>query len=123
MNTQFDQVVSRMLDEIQRGDGLSLAAAGRQYPGHRGRPAIAPSTIFRWATAGVKTGGATVKLEALRLGSRWVTTKGALARFAAALTAAAAPSSDESTTQTTPTPAARQRAADHAAAALKAAGA
>jgi Protein of unknown function (DUF1580) len=42
------------------------------------------STVIRWRTRGV--GG--VRLEAVRLGGRWVTSREALARFTAAVTAA-----------------------------------
>jgi hypothetical protein len=39
-----------VLAEIQAGEGLSLAAAGRLFPGHRGGRAVDPSTVFRWVT-------------------------------------------------------------------------
>jgi len=63
-----------------------------------------------------------VKLEAVRVGGRWLTSKGAVARFVSALTTAA----DPNTTSPPPqirTPAARQRAAEAAAAKLQRMGA
>jgi hypothetical protein len=112
-----------VLAEIQSGDGLSLAAAGRLFPGHRGSPAVDPSTVFRWKAKGLPAGGRTVKLEAVRVGGRWLTSGAAVARFVAALTAAAAPPDPVSSQPATRTPTARRRAAEKAAAALKAMGA
>jgi hypothetical protein len=45
------------------------------------------STVWRWALKGVHAvDGRLVKLEAARVGGRWLTSKEALARFSAALT-------------------------------------
>lgn len=112
----------QVLTEIQAGDGLSLAAAGRLFPGHRGSKSVDPSTVFRWATKGTRTpGGQVVKLEAVRVGGRWLTSRGAVVRFVAALTDAATPTSD--TPPPSPrTPAARSRAAGKAVATLRAMG-
>lgn len=85
-------VVPEVLREIQTGGGLSLSAAGRLFPAHRGEGTVDPSTVFRWVTRGSRTSaGRTVKLEAVRVGSRWLTSRAAVARFVAALTAAAEP--------------------------------
>lgn len=46
-----------VLTEIQSGEGLSLAAAGRLFPGHRGGRTVDPSTVFRWVTKGTTAGG------------------------------------------------------------------
>ena len=119
----ISEVVPQVLAEIQSGDGLSLSAAGRLFPGHRANGAVDPSTVFRWRTKGMRTAtGLVLKLEAVRVGGRWLTSRGAVARFVAALTAAADPSSAPTTT-TPHTPAARQRAAEKAAEALKKLGA
>jgi hypothetical protein len=43
--------------------------------------------LLRWVLDGIRTAdGLRVRLEAARLGGRWLTTAGALARFAAAQT-------------------------------------
>jgi hypothetical protein len=78
--------VPQVLTEIQGGGGMSLSGVGRQFPGHRGGPAVDPSTVFRWVTKGLSVGGRTVKLEAIRVGHRWLTSSQAVARFVAALT-------------------------------------
>src|SRR5947208_15924617 len=118
------EAVPPVLAEIQSGEGLSLSAAGRLFPGHRGGRSVDPSTVFRWVTKGTRTpGGQLVKLEAVRVGGRWLTSHGAVARFVAALTAASDPASGTSTPPANRTPAARKRASEKAAATLKAMGA
>src|SRR2546427_130282 len=66
---------------------IGLAAAAKLVPpGRRHRPAHL-STILRWIRAGAKApDGTTVRLEAVRLGGRWVTSKEALQRFGERLT-------------------------------------
>jgi hypothetical protein len=115
--------IPQVLAEIQAGDGLSLSAAGGMFPGHRGGKSVDPSTVFRWVTRGTRmTSGRAVKLEAVRVGARWLTSRGAVARFVAALTTAADP-----TTATSPpatrTPAARHKASERAAEKLERMGA
>ena len=97
-------LMSCLLDEQL----LSFSQVARVLPpGRNGRP-VAPSTVFRWVRDGVRG----IRLEAIRIGGRWLTTREAVARFSAALTAAEAPS-------TTPTNSCRHRQAE---AALDAAG-
>ncbi|MCI0701615.1 MAG: DUF1580 domain-containing protein [Planctomycetia bacterium] len=101
--------IPSVLSEIQAGGGLSLSAAGRLFPAHRGTGTIDPSTVFRWVTKGAKTpNGSLVKLEAVRVGGRWLTSRGAIARFVAALT----PNTDTTPAGTPPVSAtaARRRA-------------
>lgn len=77
----------QVLAEIKAGDGLTLAAAGRMLPGHRGNKNVDPSTVFRWIVKGIRTfDGSVVKLEAVRIGGRWLTSPAAIDRFSAALT-------------------------------------
>jgi hypothetical protein len=109
-----------VLAEIQAGTGLSLSAAGRLFPGRRGNCTVDPSTVFRWLTKGAKASdGRVVRLEAVRVGGRWLTSRPAVARFVDALTAAATPDRPPPA----PSPAARSRAAEQAAAALERMGA
>jgi hypothetical protein len=90
---EMNETIPQVLHEIQSGDGLAMSAAGRLFPGHRDKSHVDPSTVFRWMTKGSKTvdGSATVKLEAVRVGGRWLTSRGAVARFVQALTDAATP--------------------------------
>lgn len=114
-----DVSVPQVLTEIQSGAGLSLSAAGRLFPAHRGSGTVDPSTVFRWVTKGTRGADArVVKLEAIRVGGRWLTSRGAVARFVTALTAAADPTSGTSALASR-TPAARRCASERAAAALK----
>src|SRR5262245_16311520 len=46
-----------LLEEIQAGQGISLAAAVRPLPAHRGSGRVNAATAFRWATKGVKVPG------------------------------------------------------------------
>jgi hypothetical protein len=66
---------------------LSLAEAARRLPpGRLGRP-VSASTLFRWIVAGLRVAdGRTVRLQAIKIGGRWLTSAEALTRFAAALT-------------------------------------
>src|SRR5262245_24013204 len=117
MADSVSEAIPQVLAEIQSGDGLSLSAAGRLFPGHRGGTSVDPSTVFRWLTKGARApGGQLVKLEAVRVGGRWLTSRGAVTRFVGALTAAADPGAVSAPTSRTPT--ARQRASEKAAAAL-----
>lgn len=79
-------------------------------PGRRGkRPHL--STVVRWIARGTQG----VRLEAIRLGGRWVTSREALQRWAERLT----PAPDDTITQTPRSAAARRRGSQRALAALK----
>jgi hypothetical protein len=95
---------------------LPLAEACRIVPPARSGKKTHLSTILRWILRGAKSPtGELVKLEALRIGNRWVTSREALQRFAERLT----PRLDERTATALRTPTQRQRAADRAARELK----
>jgi Protein of unknown function (DUF1580) len=118
------EAVPQVLAEIQSGEGLSLSAAGRLFPGHRGGASVDPSTVFRWVTKGTRTArGQTVKLEAVRVGTRWLTSRGAVARFVAALTAASDSTPAATAPPTSRSTEARRRAVAKAVATLEAMGA
>jgi hypothetical protein len=90
---------------------LSLVQAARLLPPGRGGRPVTLSCILRWVLKGAPgPNGTRVKLEALRLGGRWLTSREALQRFAEALT----PRLDDSPVPTPRTPAARARAAERA---------
>jgi hypothetical protein len=88
-----------------------LPQASKYLPnGRRGRP-VHFTTLLRWVLDGVVgPAGQRIRLEAIRLGSKWVTSKEALQRFAEALT----PAVDEPL-PTPRTPISRQKASERAA--------
>jgi hypothetical protein len=88
---------------------LSLAEAARRLPSNRrGRP-VTMSCILRWVLEGVRTPEGVVRLDAIRLGGRWLTSLEALQRFAERQTPTL-----EDATATLRSPASRQRAAKRA---------
>jgi hypothetical protein len=91
---------------------IGLVAAGRLLPGHRANRHVDGATIWRWIVKGAKsTSGGVVRLEAVRVGGRWVTSAGAVRRFVAALTEASLVG-----TETTATPVASPASRKHRAA-------
>jgi hypothetical protein len=97
---------------------ISLSQAAARFPGHRGAKRLHPATLTRWILKGVRAvDGRRVKLEAIRVGCRWLTSEPALQRFADAL----GNPPDEKPPPRTPT--ARQRASERADAELRAMGA
>jgi len=83
---------------------LTLPQAARVRPhGRLGRPTH-PSTVYRWISRGARGAAGVVKLEGVRIGGSWYTSREALQRFAEALTNG----STETVRGDTP----RQRAAD-----------
>ena len=66
---------------------IPLAAAAKFVPAARNGKRCHLSTVLRWILHGAKaTDGTIVKLEAVRLGGRWLTSREALQRFAERLT-------------------------------------
>jgi hypothetical protein len=66
---------------------LSLAAAARTFPPGRGGRPTSLSCVLRWVLTGCRApDGSLVRLEAVRLGGRWVTSREAIQRFADRLT-------------------------------------
>ncbi len=92
---------------------ISLAQAAMKLPGHRGASRLHPATLTRWILSGVRgVDGRRVKLEAVRIGCRWLTSEPALQRFAEALgTMPREPTPSRS-------PTVRRKASDEAAAKL-----
>ena len=66
---------------------IPLAVAASETPPARSGKRTHLSTILRWIRRGAKApDGSRVRLEGLRLGSRWFTSREALQRFAERLT-------------------------------------
>lgn len=92
---------------------LTLHDAAQLLPSNRAGKRVNFATVWRWVLRGVRAGdGQLVRLDAARVGGRWLTSKEALERFAAALT----PPTDVGTAPIR-TPTARKR--DNGAAKLK----
>lgn len=66
---------------------IRLTEAARMVgPGRQNRP-TSVCTVYRWILTGLKSpSGELVKLEGIRLGDKWVTSKEAMQRFAERLT-------------------------------------
>jgi hypothetical protein len=80
-------LTEELLEEIQAGQGETLARAARLVPRTRQDRPVTLGCLFRWITAGViGPDGNRVRLEAARLAGRWITTAGAIRRFVQAQT-------------------------------------
>jgi hypothetical protein len=84
--TQHQQGATNVIP-INQETLISLAEAAQSIPpGRKGKPTHL-STVLRWILHGVHG----IRLEGVRLGGRWLTSREALARFAEQLTARAEP--------------------------------
>src|SRR5262249_39553753 len=102
---------STITQEILSGSGLNLGQAARCFPPYRESKPVNPSTIFRWITNGVQLpGGARLRLEARRVGGRWLTSREAVQTFIAAQT----PRGDDAPTPEPRTPRQHAKAAERA---------
>src|SRR5262245_46235670 len=63
-----------------------------RIPGHRKNSRIHLTTLIRWATKGVAAAsGARIRLRAVRVGTKWLTTDSRFDEFVSAITAPAIP--------------------------------
>jgi len=109
----------RVLTEILDGDRLTLSQAARLLPASRGEGRRSPATLWRHGHDGAKAqDGNRVKLEMVKCGMSWCTSRAALERFVVALTCA-----DTAATIPPRSPAARSRASAAASAKLQTMGA
>jgi hypothetical protein len=109
------QEIPTLLTNSERLYSPTAAAKASKVPGHRGNAHLNGSTLFRHIVKGVRAGnGQVIRLEAVRVGGRWLTSLEAIARFAEKLTAASIPS--DTPPAPAPTPKQRQRAAKAASA-------
>jgi hypothetical protein len=73
--------------DLTAESAVSLAEATKWLPTGRNDSRPHVSTLLRWITSGAKgPDGSRVRLDAVRIGGRWVTSREALQRFIAALT-------------------------------------
>lgn len=65
--------------EITTGDSITVLDIARQFD-------VSPSTAFRWMMRGLPDGrGERIRLQGIRRGKVWLTSRAALARFLSAL--------------------------------------
>ena len=63
-------------------DLLTTSQAARRFPSDCVGGHVHPATIHRWIMAGISgPGGRRIHLEAVRVGSRWLTSREAIQRF------------------------------------------
>src|SRR5262245_5802633 len=73
--------------DLSTESALSLTQAARLLPPGRGGRPVTLSCVLRWVLTGARgPSGERIRLEAVRVGGRWLTTREALQRFAEALT-------------------------------------
>jgi hypothetical protein len=107
-----------MLDTISETP-IPLAEACKLVPPARQGKRTHLSTLLRWITRGTRSpSGEIVRLDGIRIGSRWMTSREALQRFGEALT----PRTDTAVTATPRTPGQRSKASEKAARELEALG-
>src|SRR5262249_32787805 len=109
--TQASSREGEMLD-LTTEQPIPLAAAADLIPPGRGGKKTHLSTLLRWILQGAKSpSGEIVRLDACRLGGRWMTSREAIHRFAQALT----PTHNVPTPAPAPrTPTQRSRASERA---------
>ncbi len=80
-------VTDQLLQEIEAGEGLTLAQAAKRLPCTRlGKP-VTIGCVWRWVLDGARLpDGQRVRLEACRLAGKWITSPGAIRRFILAQT-------------------------------------
>lgn len=95
--------------DILKEEIISIHEAAALFPGRQPGKALNFSTIWRWILKGVRAAdGQLIRLEGVRLGARWVTSREAISRFAARLT----PPTGTDAIAPIGTPSARKRAND-----------
>ena len=81
LSSSLSDIVSSLLAEIEAGRGLTLGAAGRLCGKN-------PSTVFRWIVKGTRRpDGTNAKLAAIKIGSKYHTSRRAVEQFISELTA------------------------------------
>lgn len=79
MTTTASQLMSEKL--------IGLSDVADKFPSARSGKPVSFSCVLRWITSGIKgPAGNRIRLEAIRLGGRWLTTEEALARWTDKLT-------------------------------------
>jgi hypothetical protein len=101
------------LHALDGEDLLTIPAASRVFPAARGCGQANPATVWRWCTLGVRVRGERLRLQHVRIGAYFYTSRQAIVRFLEALNAPA--NGQRATTSSIRTPTQRRRASDRAA--------
>ena len=113
-----EQGVTELVDLIVREGAIGLSQAAKFVGTYRGGATTSPSTLSRWIATGVRLpGGAVVRLEAVRVAGRLMTSKARVVAFIAKQNGAPVATAESAS----PTLAQRSRAAAQAANELDAA--
>jgi len=102
----------QLLDEVTAGEGLTLSRLAKHCPAARrnGRPVSLP-TLLRWVLEGSPgPDGQRIKLEAVRMAGRWISSRAALQRWIAAQS----PQTEGEPVPAPRSPGKRQRSSDRA---------
>lgn len=76
----------------------TTAQAARLIRSDAGQGHVHPATVIRWILDGIQAGDRRIRLEAVRVGSRWLTSDEALQRFADQITLSRAGNGSPTTT-------------------------
>lgn len=105
-------VSEQIMNEIMNGQGQPLARLARIIPPYRQGKSTTLSCLLRWTLHGVLSpDGSRVRLEAVRMAGRWISTPSAIGRFIQAQT----PPTDPAPQPVPRSPAKRLRASERAA--------
>ena len=110
--------IESLIDEIMAHGGLGFAAVAKMFPAHKGpQKSLNTATVFRWHARGIRgEDGTLVKLEAIRVGGKHISSALAVRRFISAL------SEPVASVAVPRSPAQRQRDSERASAELEAMG-
>lgn len=78
--------MSQIVHEVADGHGIRPAVVARLIPGEVAGQPVTPRTIRNWCTHGLRSRlGVLVRLEHVRMGTRFLTSEAAVQRFLARL--------------------------------------
>ena len=114
---------TQLVETIIAEGPIGMGPAARLLGTFQGGRACHPGTVTRWAVAGIRHSGAVLKLEAVRVGGRLVTSRAAVVRFLAAQQGDVKVATLVSESPSLRSPSIRQASSERAAAQLEAQGA
>lgn len=77
-----EETVASLIDRILQEGPIGLSTGGRLLGSLRDGKPVHPATLSRWIGQGIRLAdGTRLRLEAITIGSKWVTSRAALIRF------------------------------------------